>query len=241
MALFKYIAGFFLSIRTAVWSLGILILLLLAGAFIMPVRQEFQSLHSVPLFAWLPQQSPSVSWWLWLSIGALAVLSMNTVVCSIDSLIKKRSSAQWLLLISPQVIHIGFLFILLAHLLSGVGSAQGVGVAREGTSFMLYEDNTVLLVKSIDIRTDPYGYVSDWEVGVEYTSDGKTVSDRIRPNSPSLYKGLNVNVKDLQAAPEKAVLLQISRDPGAVWALAGGMLFMVGILTLAALKIRADK
>jgi len=52
--------------------------------------------------------------------------------------------------------------------------------------------------------------------------------------------GFNINVKDLQAYPE-AVLLQVSREPGAAWALAGGILFMVGILALIALKMKMER
>ncbi|MBI5408296.1 MAG: hypothetical protein HZA14_02915 [Nitrospirae bacterium] len=87
-----------------------------------------------------------------------------------------------------------------------------------------------------------YGYISGWEVTVEYISGGRVFQrDIIKPNEPSLRMGFNVNVKDIRGHPEKAVLLQISREPGAVWALAGGIFFMVGVITLIALKIRMER
>ncbi len=240
-ALLKHLMGFLLSLRAALWTLGLLALALLAGAFIMPLRQEeFQAIHSIPLFLWLQEQPLSITWWLWLSVGLLAVLTVNTIACSIESIIKKRRATQWLLLISPQIIHIGFLFILLAHLLSATGGAKGMAVAGEGSSFML-PGNAVLLIKNINIQTDPAGYIADWAVDVEYRTNGKTLKDVISPNSPSLQGGLNINVKDLRAFPEKAVLLQISRDPGAFWALMGGIFFMLGIVTLAILRIKTEK
>lgn len=238
--LLNHILEFFLSLRTAIWSLSILILTLLAGAFIMPARQEFQSIHSAPLFIWLQEQPPGVTWWLWLSIGVLALLAANTLVCSIESIVKKRKVTQWLLLISPQIIHIGFLFILLAHLLSSTGGAQGMAVAREGSSFTL-PGNTALTVTAIDIHVDPRGYISDWAVGIEYMMTGKVIKDRIEPNNPSLQAGLNINVKDLREFPEKVVLLQISKDPGAYWALSGGIVFMAGVVILAVLKIKMER
>lgn len=239
--LFKYIMEFLLSLRTAIWSLSFLIAALFAGAFIMPAKQEFQSIHSLPLFIWLNEQPASATWWLWLSIGILALLTINTIFCSIESIIKKRKVTQWLLLISPQIIHIGFLFILLAHLFSAFGSSQGMAVAREGSFFNMPGGYAVLHVKKINLQISPYGYVTGWGVEVEYLREGMTLKDTIEPNSPFLKSGLNINVKDLQAFPEKAVLLQISREPGAVWALIGGALFMIGIITLAALKIKTER
>lgn len=240
MALLKHILAFFLSVRTAIWLLSFLIIMLLAGAFIMPARQEFQTIHSMPLFAWLTEQPLSATWWLLCSIIILGVLAANTLVCSIESIIKKRKVTQWLLLISPQIIHIGFLFILLAHLLGATGSAQGMAVAREGYSFRM-ADNMVMHIKSINVQADSSGYVSDWEVDVEYLSGEKALKDKIRPNSPSLQGGLNINVKDLRVFPEKAALLQISKNPGAIWALIGGILFMIGTIILVALKVRMER
>lgn len=232
---------FFFSLRTSLWLLGIILVLFFAGAVIMPAHEEFQTIHSIPMFEWLMQQKPAVTWWLWGLIGFLAVLTLNTLFCSVESIVKKRKVTQWLLLISPQIIHIGFLFMLLAHLLSATGGSQEFAAAQEGTTLQI-TDNTVLRVKDIYINLDYYGYVTDWKVNVEYLSGGKAFkTDTIAPNGPSVQMGFNINVKDMQVYPQEAVLLQISREPGAFWALAGGVLFMFGIITLIALKIKMEK
>lgn len=239
--LLKHIADFFFSLRTSLWLLGIILVLFFAGAIIMPGHEEFQTIHSVPMFEWLMQQKLEVTWWLWGLIGFLAVLTLNTLFCSVESIVKKRKVTQWLLLISPQIIHIGFLFMLLAHLLSAAGGSQEFAAAQEGTTLQI-TDNVVLRVKDIYINLDYYGYVTDWKVNVEYLSGGKAFKpDSIAPNAPSVQMGFNINVKDMQAYPREAVLLQISREPGAFWALAGGVLFMFGIITLIALKIKMEK
>lgn len=214
---------------------------LFVGAFIMPLREEFQSIHSMPLFDWLREQPLSVTWWLWCATGILVVLTFNTIFCSIESFVKKRKVAQWLLLISPQVIHIGFLFILLAHMLSSAGGFKGIAIAREGT-YLKISNDTVLHIEAININVDTYGYINDWEVKMEYVSGQDNIlKDRIKPNSPSLKEGFNINVKDIQAFPERAVLLQVSREPGALWALIGGILFMTGIVALIILKAKIEK
>ncbi len=237
----KKILDFFLSLNTALWSLGFLILFLFAGALIMPGRPEFELLHSVPFFKWIQKQHVEITWWLWGVISILSILAINTLFCSIESIIKKRNATQWLLLISPQIIHIGFLFMLLAHLLSGAGSSQGLARAVEG-SVLTFSDNTVMKVREISIDMDKQGYMTDWRVDVEYLSNGMPFKqDTIRPNKPSLLTGFNINVKDLTLYPQKIIIIQVNKEPGALWALVGGILFMIGTITLLMLRIRMEK
>jgi len=242
MAILKYILDFFLSLKTSLWLLGLSLLLMFAGAFVMPARKEFQELHSRALFDWITEQPMEVTWWLWGLIGVLAVMAVNTLCCSVESIIKKRKVTHWLLLISPQVIHIGFLFILLAHLLSATGAYQMTAVAREGSLVKISKDDTLLKVKNINIKLDYYGNVSDYAVDIEYLSDGKVIAeDVIRPNDPSDKTGLNIIVKDLRPYPNEAVLFQIHSEPGALWALVGGILFTIGIITLILLRIKMEQ
>ncbi len=60
------------------------------------------------------------------------LLTVNTLVCSLQAVRGRWSREDFLLRISPQIVHIGFLFILLAHLL-GAGSGYKVsGMLPEG-------------------------------------------------------------------------------------------------------------
>lgn len=241
VTLIKYISDFFFSLRTTLWLLGSSLVFMFAGAFIMPGQGEFQALHSTPLFEWILKQSLTLTWWLWCLIGLLSILTVNTLFCSIESIIRKKKITQWLLLIAPQIIHIGFLFILLAHLLSGIGASQKTSAALEGSHLKL-SGEYVLRVRSIDMRLNYYGQIEDWAVTVEYLSDGKVLyKDVIRPNNPSVRMGFNINIKDLRPYPSEAVLLQINREPGALWALIGSILFMLGILVLIMFKIKMEK
>lgn len=241
MKILKNILNFFLSLRTSLWLLAVMLVLLLSGAFIMPDRQEFQALHSIPLFSWLTQQPLELTWWLWGLIFLLGLLACNTIFCSIDSIIKKSKVTSWLLLISPQIIHIGFLFILLAHFLSSMGASQNAVTAMEGYSIPINNELS-LKIKRINTNLDYYGYVTDWKVKVSYFTEERTLmTDIIRPNSPSVQMGFNINVRDIKAYPRKTILLQINREPGAFWALTGGILFMAGMITLIALKIKMEK
>lgn len=240
MKALKKILNFFLSLRTAIWLMLALVLMLFFGAVIMPSREEFSTINSNPLFGWLKDNPLSATWWLWGSIILLSLLTANTLLCSVESLLKKRQHRKWLLIISPQIIHIGFLFILLAHLLSSAGSFKGTGVAYEGAAFLLPNDLTVK-VNDINININPLGYISDWTVNIEYFSGSEKIKeDSLRPNSPSFYKGLGIYLKDIKPYPIKAVVLEVSKEPGALWALVGGMLFMFGTITLLILKMRKE-
>ena len=235
------ILKFFLSLRTAIWLLMTLLCLLFYGSVVMPVREEFQSLHTVPLFQWMIDNSPVVTWWLWAAIGVISLLTANTFLCSIESVMKKKSARQWMLVISPQVVHIGFLFILLAHLLSSYSSFRGTAVVYENAGLRLPNGNDVLF-KRIDADTDPMGYIKDWSADVEYFRANRSLrSDRIRPNSPSFQDGLGIYIKTIQFRPYPVAMIEVSKEPGAVWALIGGMLFMLGMITLLLLKIKKEE
>lgn len=228
------------SLSLSVWVLAALIPFCLAGAFIMPAHEEFQAMQSMPLLDWIKMQPLKITWWLWGIMALLGILTVNTLFCSVDSVIKKRKATQWLLLISPQVIHIGFIFILLAHLMSSIGGFQAFTMAGERNVLEL-PDGTALEISAIRADVSPEGYVADWSVDVRYISGGLvTDEESIRPNSPSIHGGYLINVKNIQAYPSKAVLLQLSREPGAIWALIGGILFMAGTLALIWLKMRKE-
>lgn len=234
------ILDFFLSLRTTIWLMLTLLFIFLYGSFTIPLRPEFASINSMPLFDWLRDNPAGITWWLYGSIALLSLITANTIVCSIESLIRKHEYRTWLLVISPQIIHIGFLFMLLAHLLSSTGSFKGSAIAYEGSRFIL-PNNLTLKVKDIIIDIGPSGYISDWTTNIEYLSDGSKIKgDYLKPNSPSFYRGLGIYLKDIQAYPFKAVLLEMSREPGAIWALIGGILFMLGTIMLIILKIKRE-
>jgi ribosomal protein S8 len=240
MAKIKELTDFLASLKTSIWLIMLLLICMFAGAFVMPARKEFQSIHGIPLFEWMIGQPLVITWWLWGAIIVIAVTVINTLFCSVDSIVKKRKATRWLLLISPQVIHIGFLLILFAHLLDAFGSYKDMTPAAEG-SVVKISANEVVKIKDIRTRISS-GYISDWEVAIEIYRNGfRYNSDVMRPNKPSIQPRYNIIVKDLRVYPSKAVLLQVSREPGALWALAGGILFMAGIAILIVLKVRIER
>lgn len=244
MIFFKIILNFFLSLRTALWLLMAQLVLFVAGAVLMPTRPEYEAMNSTALFKWLIESPVAVTWWLWASVLVLSLLTLNTVACSIESLIRKRQNRQWLLVISPQVIHIGFILMLVAHLMSSVGATKGQAVVREGTYITLDSEST-LRVKSLDVTISPGGYPMDWRADIDFFEGGQFLapsrSDHLAPNKPSFFRGFGIYLKDIRPYPVKSALLEINREPGMPWALAGGILFTIGTIALVALKIRKER
>jgi hypothetical protein len=228
-----------LSTRTALWLLAAGLALLAAGALEMPAMDEYRGMNSAPLFRWLSESPLKATWWLWGLIGVLALLALNTLFCSAESLIRKGQGRHWVLLISPQVMHAGFLLILLAHLFSSAGAERWVALAGEGSSFRLPND-TVLRVEKINLKISPSGRPLDWSADVAYFTPGleKLASGFVAPNRPSFFKGLGLYIKDIR--PGGMLYIEVSREPGAPWALAGGVLFTAGTIALVLLKIRKE-
>ena len=218
-----------------------LLCLLLYGSFVMPLRRGVPGPSDTAAFS---VDDRKFSWHNLVALGCHSVISLltaNTLLCSIESVLKKKSARQWLLVISPQVTHIGFLFILLAHLLSGYGSFRGTAVVYENQGLKLPNGNSVVL-KKINVVMDRTGYINDWTSDVEYFNGSRSLgTDRIGPNNPSFKDGLGIYIKNIEIQPYPVAMVEVSRDPGAVWALVGGILFMAGMTTLLVFKIKKEE
>lgn len=240
MNILKIIFNLLLSTKTAVWLLLALVVFLLFGAVLMPTSVEFESINSMPLIEWLGGAGLGASWWLLGVMAALSLLTANTLVCSAESLIKKWDRESLLLVISPQVIHIGFLFILLAHLLSSTGGVKSNVHAPGGSSFML-SDGTTLVLGAISIEAGPRGYITDYSADVKFVKDGKTLKDGVlAPNRPVFFGGYGVYLKNVHTRPARLAHIEVTREPGAPWALLGGVLFTLGTVTLIGLRMRQE-
>lgn len=241
MKLINGIFDFFASVRTTIWLTLSALVFMLLGAIIMPTREEFNNISPDTLFRWMMKTPLSATWWLWATIAVLALLAANTIVCTVESLFKKKESTGWLLAVSPQVIHIGFLFIMLAHLVSSAQGFKVTTVGRQDKGIVL-DDGVMIGIGAIGASYDAAGYATSYNAEIGFYKGGKLQqSGSLGPNKPAFYKGLGVYLKDIHITDtEKAVLLEISKEPGAIWALIGGSLFTLGMITLIVLKVRRE-
>jgi cytochrome c biogenesis protein ResB len=232
--------NFFLSLKTAVWLLTGLICVFFLGSYLMPAyRDAHGAMNDRLLFEWVGQVAvdhPWVTGWFFLALAALILLTVNTLVCSIQAVRGKWSREDFLLRISPQVVHAAFLVILLAHLLGAGWGYRLSGMLPEGASARLPE-NRVLFLRDIRSESDTRGFVRDWSAGVILYENGQQVADGVLgPNSPLFYRGMGVYLKSFDLQQPPAAFLLVTRDPGAVWALVGAVFFMVGTVIILFLK-----
>lgn len=232
--------NFFLSLKTTVWTLFALVCLFFVGSYLMPVHREvFASMNDDILFHWVQKTAASNLWYSWWFFGALALLvllTINTLVCGIQAVKGRWSRGDFLLRISPQIVHIGFLFIMLAHLIGAGWGYKLSGMMPEG-AFAPLPNDLALALHRIDVRTDPRGYMMDWSAEASVYENNQLVkSGALGPNTPLFYKGTGIYLKSLNFERGPAAMLLIAKDPGAIWALVGGVLFMLGSVTLLALK-----
>jgi hypothetical protein len=205
----------------------------------MPTAEVYGGMSTEPLFRWLMKTPFAYTWWLWAVMGVLVALAANTLFCSVESLVKKRSA--FLIVVAPQVIHLGFLCILLAHLVSSLGGFRLTGGVPEGGAARL-PNGVVFRLERLEAQVTAMGYLTDWKAKVSYISEGNVIlkEDVIAPNRPSFNRGVGLYLKDLRLEPSPVALIEASREPGAPWALAGAVLFTLGTAALLIMRVRQE-
>ena len=232
--------NFFLSLKTTVWTLFGLVCIFFIGSYLMPVHQDvFAPMNDLLLFKWAEEvaiKHPWQTWWFFAAFAGLVLLTINTIVCSIHAIKGRWSRSDFLIRISPQIVHLGFLFILLAHLLGAGWGYKLSGAMPEGAYARLPE-NRALYLRELRAEVDARGYIKDWSAEVYLFEDNQRVRvGALRPNTPLLYKGTGIYLKSFELQPSPVAFLMINKDPGAVWALLGGILFIIGSLPILVLK-----
>jgi len=232
--------NFFLSLKTTVWTLLGLVVLFFIGSYLMPVhRNIFQPMNDLLLFQWVggvAAKNPLQTWWFFLSLAALVLLAINTIVCSIQAIKIRWSRADFLRRISPQVVHAGFLFILFAHLLGAAWGYKISGGMLKGT-FARLPENRALYLRDIRVEADDRGFPKDWSADVLLFENNERVAmGTLGPNKPLFYQGAGIYLKSFELDPRPVALLMITRDPGTAWAFTGGILFVLGSAALLVLK-----
>jgi hypothetical protein len=86
-------------------------------------------------------------------------------------------------------------------------------------------------------QVDDRGNLKDWAavIGI-YENDRLVATGVLGPNAPLFYKGMGVYLKSFDLRDRPVALLMVNRDPGALWALAGSVLFMAGTIVILVLK-----
>ena len=204
------------------------------GSFLL--TGEFAAaINFMPLLVWLREVPLTASWWLWLTIVLLALLVLNTIVCSSETLWSRWGKSGFMALLAPQLIHIGFLLVVLAHLQSSYGSYMQQVEVVEGTIVPLpngHQFGIAQLATTMSPMGIPSG--SSCELVPDLRNPAEMVS--ISPNHPWFSDGYGVYIKQAEG---NWALLEIHREPGAAIALTGAVVFTMGNVLLIILRSRS--
>ena len=235
----KRLWNLLISLEAGLVLLALVCIAMAAGSFGLN-GDVASAINSMPLFVWLAKFSLTTTWWLWLTIVILALLVLNTLCCSVDTLIQRFSLKGVLAWLPPQLIHAGFLLIVLAHLQSAVWGFKGTIEIPEGAGFQLPDGVAVKVARIGAIFSPmggdrPLGYKALLVTQETAGQGGVTIS----PNHPWFSNGYGVYIKHAEPGQPPMALLEIHREPGAAMALAGAVLFTIGNLLLLYTRSRA--
>lgn len=211
------------SLDLGLWLLGGVMAALALGSF-SSGASESSRLNDVPLLLWLRHAPLLFSWWLWAAVALVALLSLNALVCSIEGLRKKGRS------IAPHLMHAGFLCIVIAHLFSAYGGFKDQVEVTEG-SILGFGGREPVRVERIDGEVGEMGMMTSYRASMRVGSGAPVV---VQPNRPLFHDGFGIYLKDVVLSPRPTALLEIHREPGAIPALIGALIFTAGNLMLLA-------
>jgi hypothetical protein len=235
----KKIWRFCISIELCLVLLALVCLFMGAGSFLLK-GDYAAAINAVPLLVWLREVPVGASWWLWLAMILLALLVQNTILCSSDTLWSRWGRAGLMSLLAPQLIHAGFLLMVLAHLQSAYGGYMEQVVVTEGMVARL-PDGTQFGVAGIGVTMSPMGmpvgFSSELVTNLHNPAERVTIS----PNYPWFSGGYGVYIKQAEGGPSRRALLEIHREPGAGLALAGALIFTAGNILLVWLRSRSKE
>ena len=218
------------SLTLGIWLIAGVMVFLAVGSF---SQGEGSSINEVALLDWIREVPVRESWWLWATLLLLFFLAINTLFCSIDSLRAKWQRGSFLVRIAPQLMHLGFLFIMVAHLQSAYGGFKQAVQVQPGST-ITFPDGSNIVFTGFDATFSRMGMPTSYSAMLEHLSKNGKQQAKISPNHPFFHKGYGVYIKDIAPPPQQAALVEVHREPGAKMALAGGGIFTIANLILLA-------
>ena len=225
---------FLISLEFCLGLLALVCACMAAGSFSLS-GEYAAAINGMPLLAWLRRVPLTISWWLWVTVVLLVLLALNTILCSSETLWSRCGRGGWSNLLAPQLMHAGFLLIVLAHLLSAIGSSHSAIEVREMTIAGL-PDGTKYGIASISVTTSPQGMPLAFSSQLVPNMNKPAERVNISPIHPWFANGFGIYIKQAEAYPIKRALFEVHREPGAAMALAGALLFTVGNVLLLAIR-----
>jgi hypothetical protein len=225
-----------MSLELCLLLLALLCAIMAAGSFLL-TGQYAAAINGMPLMAWMRAVPVGASWWLWLTLVLIGGIAINTLLCSAETILSRWKKGALTALLAAQLMHAGFLLILLAHLTSALWSSVDQLEVHEG-SLATLPNGAQFGIAALSISVSPKGMPIGFSSELVTNLNNPTERTIISPNHPWFSGGYGVYIKQAEMYPFKRALFEIHREPGAGLALAGSLLFVAGNVLL--LTIRSN-
>jgi hypothetical protein len=159
--------------------------------------------------------------WFYLLIPVLGLYGLNTLLATCRSVLRKwRAGARFAQAYAPSVIHLAFLFSLVAHLIGGLGSGE-TGQVLLGPGWMNLDEKRQARVTELEIERLPDGGTKQvWATIETRDTEGRVATSMVSYNGPLssglgsdlflLIRPMPVSVAELQLqGPEARCALQL--------------------------------
>lgn len=242
------VSRFFTSFWTVFGALCILAAISFIGSLMLPYNLAFFSgIDDTPLFAWLSASGElGLTWWIYALILMLVFLAVSIIFCTAEALLLRLSKKHLLLKLSPQIMHIGVLFLMLGHLLTATAGHKEDVLIKQGQELAVAGQTSIYL-EEVSVLEDKNGYYTDWAATLWWVQNSVRVRREVlRPARPiyidsigdGIGGGIGLYFKSISMGETPSALIRVCRDPGALWALLGGALLSLGGVCFVLVRFR---
>ncbi|MGE5247417.1 MAG: cytochrome c biogenesis protein ResB [Verrucomicrobiota bacterium] len=172
---------------------------------------------------------PAATLWLYGLLAATALLGVNAACCATDRLLQIFRGKIALRRLLPHVMHLAFLGVVLAHLVSALSMDRitGMMVVQGGVAPM-GKTGWALRLDRLDAAFGPQWPPRDANATVTVYRDRTPVAHGVvRTNRPLFHGGYGIYIKNFGSTPDgpSFAVFDATRDPGAPAVLAAALLF----------------
>jgi hypothetical protein len=178
--------------------------------------------------------APGPTLWLYGLLASTGLLAVNAACCTFERLVQIFRGTVTLKRLLPHVMHLAFLGVVVAHLVSALYGDRIPGVAvPQGGFAPVGETGWVLRLDRFDAVMAPQGYPKEFSAAVTLFRNTTPVARGvIRTNEPLFHNGYGIYIKNFGSTPWGApyAVFDANRDPGAGAILAASLVFTVANL-----------
>jgi len=232
------------AVQTTFWLLGLVSLFFIIGSIYFRLEKQFLSQLNFHLVQdWMRNigwQHPGLSWWFFVLLFLLLLLGINTVACSIDRLLrllplrKKMARLEFMVTLTPTLVHLVFILVLCGHLLSSfTGSVEKVSCAP-GQALELSGQRTLqVLAVRCETHAQPpslAGKLKKMSAALHFRAPGFDGEFTAAILAPAHRAGFSFHLDSVDKyARSRELVLIIRRDPG-IGLIIPGLLAIIALM-----------